>query len=69
VQDGFLAHEVSSVVPEAVIGTKDATETISNAVLNTEGNAVAQDVTEDEWIAGKKDSNIWCRYNLGSITH
>ena len=24
VQDGFLAHEVSSVVPEAVFGTKDA---------------------------------------------
>ena len=25
--DGFLAHEVSSIVPEAVVGTKDETET------------------------------------------
>ena len=56
VQDGFLAHEVSAVVPEAVVGTKDATETVSNAVLNTEGNVVAQDITEEEWTAGKKDS-------------
>ena len=26
-QDGFLAHEVSSIVPEAIAGTKDETET------------------------------------------
>ena len=28
--DGFLAHEVSSVVPEAISGTKDATETYTD---------------------------------------
>jgi uncharacterized protein YaiE (UPF0345 family) len=28
--DGFIAHEVSSVVPEAIIGTKDATETYTD---------------------------------------
>jgi hypothetical protein len=28
--DGFLAHEVSSVVPQAVTGEKDATETITD---------------------------------------
>jgi hypothetical protein len=26
-QDGFIAHEVSSIVPEAITGTKDAVET------------------------------------------
>ena len=31
--DGFLAHEVSSVVPEAVSGTKDAVDADGNAVM------------------------------------
>ena len=29
-QDGFIAHEVSDVVPKAVLGTKDATETYTD---------------------------------------
>jgi hypothetical protein len=29
-QDGFLAHEVTSIVPEATIGVKDATETYTD---------------------------------------
>ena len=29
-QDGFLAHEVSSVVPEAIAGDKDAMETYTD---------------------------------------
>ncbi|BAQ86370.1 hypothetical protein [uncultured Mediterranean phage uvMED] len=29
-QDGFIAHEVSDVVPKAVIGSKDATETYTD---------------------------------------
>ena len=28
--DGFLAHEVSNIVPEAISGTKDATETYTD---------------------------------------
>ena len=31
--DGFLAHEVSSIVPEAVIGTKDAV--ITQALIDS----------------------------------
>ena len=31
--DGFLAHEVSSVVPEAVSGTKDAVDADGNAIM------------------------------------
>ena len=42
--DGFLAHEVSSVVPEAVMGTKDATKT--QDTFNDSG-----DVTGTETVA------------------
>jgi hypothetical protein len=31
--DGFLAHEVQSVVPEAITGTKDAVDADGNAVM------------------------------------
>ena len=40
--DGFLAHEVSSIVPEAITGTKDATKTetyiVTPAVIDSDGN-------------------------------
>ena len=53
--DGFLAHEVSSVVPEAISGTKDATETLSNAIVMPNGISVASGITEEEWTTGKED--------------
>jgi hypothetical protein len=53
--DGFLAHEVSNIVPEAIMGEKDGTETFSNAVINSAGNKIDDDVTEAEWTAGKAD--------------
>jgi hypothetical protein len=31
-RDGFLAHEVSSIVPEAITGTKDAVDSDNNPV-------------------------------------
>ena len=43
--DGFLAHEVANVVPEAVVGEKDATYTESEALENPntqEGDAKIQ---------------------------
>jgi hypothetical protein len=54
--DGFLAHEVSSIVPEAIHGVKDATKTSTNCVLNSEGNLQTAGVTEAEWITGKENS-------------
>tara|TARA_R100000951_G_C2615949_1_gene172758 strand:+ start:23 stop:1165 length:1143 start_codon:yes stop_codon:yes gene_type:complete len=54
--DGFLAHEVSSIVPEAIDGVKDATKTSTNCVLNAEGNLYKAGITEAEWTAGKEDS-------------
>jgi hypothetical protein len=53
--DGFLAHEVEDIVPEAISGEKDATETKTNAVVNSYGNYIADNVTEEEWLAGKED--------------
>ena len=46
--DGFIAHEVQDVVPEAIIGTKDGMTTeeyeVSPAVLDEEGNVVTEAV-------------------------
>ena len=53
--DGFLAHEVEDIVPEAITGEKDATETKTNVVVNAYGNYIAENVTEEEWLAGKED--------------
>ena len=52
-QDGFLAHEVSSVVPEAVQGDKDGTRTANNVVKKADGTLHVENVTEAEWTAGK----------------
>jgi hypothetical protein len=53
--DGFLAHEVSSVVPEAVTGTKDATETKQKVILDKDGNFLADEKEEADWIKGKEE--------------
>ena len=45
--DGFLAHEVSDIVPEAITGEKDATETIGN-VLNSNGDLIQENVTQSD---------------------
>jgi hypothetical protein len=54
--DGFIAHEVSSIVPEAITGAKDATKTSTNCVLNSEGNLQTAGITEAEWVAGKAET-------------
>ena len=51
--DGFLAHEVSNIVPEAIDGVKDATETLTNVVVSSNGNQLATNVEESEWVDGK----------------
>ena len=53
--DGFLAHEVSSVVPEAITGTKDETEILTNTVFNANGTVKEEGVLEDTWLKGKED--------------
>ena len=53
--DGFLAHEVSSIVPEAISGEKDATKDVPNVVLNADGTIKAQGISQQDWIQGKSD--------------
>ena len=52
-QDGFIAHEVSNIVPEAISGEKDATETRTKVVLDANGNQLARNIEESEWTQGK----------------
>jgi len=54
--DGFLAHEVSSIVPEAVNGEKDATQDIGT-IKDAEGNVELENVPESR----KKDGQTWTK--------
>ena len=54
-KDGFLAHEVSSIVPEAIRGTKDETRACVNVVKKADGTMIHENVTEAEWTQGKTD--------------
>jgi hypothetical protein len=51
--DGFLAHEVSDVVPEAISGEKDATETKEKVVVNANGQVIAENIEQADWETGK----------------
>jgi len=51
--DGFLAHEVSSIVPEAITGEKDANETKEKVVVNANGQVIAENIEQADWEAGK----------------
>ena len=51
--DGFIAHEVTSIVPEAVTGTKDATKTLNNVILNADGSFFKQNISQADWIMHK----------------
>jgi hypothetical protein len=51
--DGFLAHEVSSIVPEAISGEKDETKTKEKIVVNSNGKIIAENIEQADWEAGK----------------
>ena len=51
--DGFLAHEVSNVVPEAISGTHNETETKEKVVVNVNGKVIAENIEQADWEAGK----------------
>ena len=54
--DGFLAHEVSSIVPEAINGEKDATQDIGT-IKDAKGNVELENVPESR----KKDGQTWTK--------
>ena len=53
--DGFLAHEVSSIIPEAVSGKKDATQDLGK-ITDKDGKVLEEDVLESIHIEGKKQT-------------
>jgi hypothetical protein len=54
--DGFIAHEASTVVPEAVSGTHNETITLTNVVLSSANVVMEQSVTQSTWTARKLDT-------------
>ena len=54
-QDGFIAHEVDSVVTHAVTGNKDAEKTLNKVVVNNENDIVAFDIEQADWTTGKSE--------------
>ena len=53
--DGFLAHEVSSIIPEAIFGTKDATQDIG-VIKDKDGVVLADNVLQVVHTEGKKET-------------
>jgi hypothetical protein len=51
--DGFLAHEVQDIVPEAISGEKDETKTKEKVVVNANGQVIAENIEQADWESGK----------------
>ena len=56
--DGFLAHEVSSIVPEAISGTKDGTQDLGT-IKDKNGNVVEENVLETKIV--KDEGQTWTK--------
>tara|TARA_R110001606_G_scaffold69988_2_gene160012 strand:- start:2106 stop:4832 length:2727 start_codon:yes stop_codon:yes gene_type:complete len=54
--DGFIAHEVSSIIPEAITGTKDGTRDVGT-VKDADGNVLHENVIE----SAKEDGQTWTK--------
>ena len=60
---GWIADELYDVFPAAVTGAKDATKTVTNAIISQYGNCLRDDVTEEEFnklkTKGKYANSTW----------
>jgi len=56
--DGFLAHEVSNIVPEAISGTKDETQDLGT-VKDKDGKVLYENV--EEYKANKDKEQTWTK--------
>ena len=56
--DGFVAHEVADIVPEAISGTKDEMRDVENVIVDVDGNIIVENKTEAEWLAGKEPTLV-----------
>jgi len=55
--DGFLAHEVTDIVPDAVVHSKDETKVRKNTVKDASGNILGN-MSKDEWEAQKTSGDF-----------
>jgi len=53
--EGFLAHEVSDIVPDAITGKKDETETKIKVIRDSANQVLGEGIEEEDWVAGKVD--------------
>jgi len=56
--DGFLAHEVSDIVPEAIVGEKDGTESVGN-ILDADGNISQENLRKSETVINTDAGETW----------
>jgi hypothetical protein len=60
--DGFLAHEVSAIVPEAITGEKDATRDIGT-IKDAENNLIKENAYEHE----KNENQTWTKTGTENV--
>ena len=63
-QDGFLAHEVQSIVPEAITGEKDKTVDFGT-IKDKDGNVISENVFETE--TKKDDGQTWTKTKTENV--
>jgi len=62
--DGFIAHEVSSIVPESITGDKDATQDIGT-VKNSKGVVVNEGVPKGS--TDTENGETWTKTGTGNV--
>ena len=62
--DGFIAHEVSSIVPESITGDKDGTQDIGS-VKNSEGKVTQENVPKS--VVNDLDDGTWTKTGTENI--
>ena len=60
--EGFLAHEVSDVVPVAVLGTKDETRDLGT-IKDADGNVIRENVIE----SSKESGQTWAKTSTENV--
>ena len=60
--DGFVAHEVSSIIPEAINGKKDQTQDLGT-IKDKDGNVLQENVLESE----KQDGQTWTKTKTENV--
>ena len=60
---GWIADELETVFPDAVTGTKDATKTVTNAIISQYGNCLRDNVSQEEFdelqLKGEFENCTW----------